>query len=124
MKCCTCDFVIAKGLVSIPQGEQCPIKPTAPFLRATMPLGHFDKTSPFDREDKMGVLYNTPHHLKFWRSKCHASAVRNQLPSTVYLEGWALYCKEMMAENGFFYSPELQLWQLKNAIWRAVLRRV
>ena len=147
------DFVLAKDLVSIPAGEQCEIRPTAPFLRATMPLGHFDKTPPFDPADNTGILYITPidaslpaarqdellsahcftavrsicfhetypgHHLQFWHSKRYASAVRNQFPSTVYLEGWALYCEEMMAENGFFDTPELQLWQLKNAIWRSV----
>ncbi len=147
------DFVRAKGLVDLPPGDACEIRPTAEFLRATMPLGHFDKTPPFDKNDNLGILYITPidpalpperqevllqahcftavrsicfhetypgHHLQFWWSKLNANALRRQFPSTLYLEGWALYCEQMMEENGFFETPELRLWQLKNTAWRSV----
>jgi uncharacterized protein (DUF885 family) len=147
------DFALAKNLVTIPAGEVLEIRPTAPFLRATMPLGHFDKTPPFAEKDNLGILYITPidpalpasrqeellaahcntairaiclhetypgHHLQLWWAKLKASPVRKQFASTLYAEGWALYCEEMLEEAGFFDTPALSLWQLKNSMWRAV----
>jgi hypothetical protein len=145
-------FVEAHHLVPIPPGERFEVRPTAPFLRATTPLGHFDKTPPFDPEDNLGVLYITPidpalpearqqellsahchtavraiclhetfpgHHVQLWHAKLHGSAIRRQFPSSLFTEGWALYCEELMEEAGYYDSPGLKLWRLKNALWRA-----
>lgn len=60
------------------------------------------------------------HHYQFWWSKLKATPIRNQFPSTLYAEGWALYTEELMEETGFFETPTLSLWQLKNSMWRAV----
>jgi uncharacterized protein (DUF885 family) len=38
----------------------------------------------------------------------------------LFSEGWALYCEELMEEAGFYDTPGLKLWRLKNAMWRAV----
>ena len=146
-------FVKTQQLINIPPGEKLEIQPTAPFLRATMPLGHFDKTPPFADTDNLGILYITPidpalpserqnellsahchtairaiclhetypgHHLQLWYAKLHASPLRKQFASTLFVEGWALYCEEMMEEAGYFDTPALSLWQLKNSMWRAV----
>jgi hypothetical protein len=143
-------FVERLGLVPIPPGERFEVRPTAPFLRATTPLGHFDKTPPFDPDDNLGVLYITPvedtprqeellsahchtairaiclhetfpgHHVQLWHAKLHGSPIRRQFPSALFTEGWALYCEELMEEAGYFDSPVLTLWRLKNAMWRAV----
>ena len=146
-------FVHAQQLVNIPPGEKLEIHPTAPFLRATMPLGHFDKTPPFAPTDNLGILYITPidpalplerqnellsahchtairaiclhetypgHHLQLWYAKLYATPLRKQFASTLFAEGWALYCEEMMEEAGYFDTPALSLWQLKNSMWRAV----
>ena len=39
-------------------------------------------------------------------------------PLTV--EGWALYCEEMMAEQGFYATAEERLFQRVHLLWRAV----
>ncbi len=147
------EFVVAHNLVAIPAGEQFEVRPTAPFLRATTPLGHFDKTPPFATEDNLGILYITPidptlpisrqtelleahchtairaiclhetfpgHHLQLWWAKLKATPVRRQFASTLFAEGWALYCEELMEEAGYYDTPALSLWRLKNAMWRAV----
>ena len=44
-------FVEAKELVRIPAGDVFEVRPTASFLRATMPLGHFEQTPPFTPTD-------------------------------------------------------------------------
>ncbi|HEY3059071.1 MAG TPA: DUF885 domain-containing protein, partial [Chloroflexota bacterium] len=145
-------FVTEHKLVTIPDGEHFEVRPTAPFLRATTPLGHFDKTPPFAADDNLGVLYITPidpalpeqqqqellsahchtairaiclhetfpgHHVQLWLAKLHGSPIRRQFPSAVFTEGWALYCEELMEETGYYDTPELSLWRLKNALWRA-----
>lgn len=45
--------------------------------------------------------------------------VRRQMYSTVFIEGWALYCEEMMLAQGFLNSPKHKLMQLKDQLWRA-----
>lgn len=147
------EFVVAQHLVDIPPGEQFEVRPTAPFLRATTPLGHFDKTPPFAPEDNLGILFITPvdpalpaqrqaelleahcytairaiclhetypgHHLQLWWAKQKATPLRRQFASTLFAEGWALYCEELMEEAGYYDTPALSLWRIKNAMWRAV----
>jgi uncharacterized protein (DUF885 family) len=146
-------FVEQKELVRIPAGEIFEVRPTASFLRATMPLGHFEQVPPFSATDNLGVLYITPvdpalpesrqqellaahcytavraiclheafpgHHLQLWRTKLEGTPICRQFRSTLYVEGWGLYCEELMEEAGFFDTPALSLWQLKNSMWRAV----
>ena len=36
------------------------------------------------------------------------------------VEGWALYCEQLMAESGYYDSTESRLFQLVNLLWRAV----
>ena len=142
-----------RALVSIPPGEQLEVRPTAPFLRATTPLGHFQGAPAFAPSDNLGILYITPidaslpearqqeqltahchtairaiclhetvpgHHLQLWHAKLRGSPVRRQFWSSLFAEGWALYCEELMDEAGYYDSPDLRLWRLKNAMWRAV----
>jgi len=146
-------FVEQHALVEVPAGERFEVRPTAPFLRATMPLGHFDKAPPFADSDNLGVLYITPidpslpharqeellqahcftairaiclhetfpgHHVQLWHAKLRGTPIRRQFPSAVFTEGWGLYCEELMEEAGYYDSPGLSLWRLKNAMWRAV----
>jgi uncharacterized protein (DUF885 family) len=134
-------------------GERFEVRPTAPFLRATTPLGHFDKVPPFAADDNLGILYITPidpalaasrqqellsahcftairaiclhetfpgHHVQLWHAKLRGSAVRRQFHSTLFAEGWALYCEELLEQAGYYDTPGLGLWRLKNAMWRAV----
>jgi uncharacterized protein (DUF885 family) len=36
------------------------------------------------------------------------------------VEGWALYCEQLMEETGYYGSVEARLFQLVNLLWRAV----
>jgi uncharacterized protein (DUF885 family) len=36
------------------------------------------------------------------------------------VEGWALYCEEMMGEEGFFLDPAEAFFQRLHLLWRAV----
>jgi uncharacterized protein (DUF885 family) len=48
------------------------------------------------------------------------SEVRRVSWSPVTVEGWALYCEELMAEQGFFASVEERLFQRLHLLWRAI----
>jgi len=59
------------------------------------------------------------HHLQLSRANKVDSLVRKQYESTVFIEGWALYCEEMMFEVGFYQDPATRLLQLKDQLWRS-----
>ena len=59
------------------------------------------------------------HHLQLTLANQHPSRVRRVLGTPVFWEGWALYCEEMMYEEGFYQDPRCRLFQLKDQLWRA-----
>jgi uncharacterized protein (DUF885 family) len=59
------------------------------------------------------------HHLQITSAHQAASKVRRQFWTPVLVEGWALYCEEMMAEQGFYSDPRTRLLQLKDYLWRS-----
>jgi uncharacterized protein (DUF885 family) len=59
------------------------------------------------------------HHLQLCHSNRVDSIVRKQFGTSVFAEGWALYCEEMMYEAGFYTDPRVRLFQLKDTLWRA-----
>jgi uncharacterized protein (DUF885 family) len=58
------------------------------------------------------------HHLQLVRSNLIDSRARKAFGSDVFIEGWALYCEEMMYEQGF-YDFRSRLFMLKHQLWRA-----
>jgi uncharacterized protein (DUF885 family) len=59
------------------------------------------------------------HHLQLVHANTSHNKLRRLLGSAVFVEGWALYCEEMMREAGFFSDPRARLLQLKDQLWRA-----
>jgi uncharacterized protein (DUF885 family) len=59
------------------------------------------------------------HHLQLCWANRAKSRLRKLGDSTVLAEGWALYCEEMMYEEGFYRGPLERLFQLKDSSWRA-----
>lgn len=59
------------------------------------------------------------HHLQLSRANKVDSLVRKQYESTVFIEGWALYCEELMFEMGFYQDLAIRLLQLKDQLWRS-----
>jgi uncharacterized protein (DUF885 family) len=59
------------------------------------------------------------HHLQLVRSNAASREVRRVLWNNVFIEGWALYCEEMMKEAGFYSDARARISQLKETLWRA-----
>ena len=58
------------------------------------------------------------HHLQFTRANRLAWPVRKLFSSTVLVEGWALYCEELMYEEGFYTEPGVRFMELLGQLWR------
>jgi uncharacterized protein (DUF885 family) len=59
------------------------------------------------------------HHLQLVHSNHVKSKIRRQFGTSLFAEGWALYCEELMYEQRFYTKPETRLLQLKDQLWRA-----
>ncbi len=59
------------------------------------------------------------HHLQLCQANRAGSRLRRLADSNLLCEGWALYCEELMWEEGFFPEPLTRLFQLKDLLWRA-----
>ena len=60
------------------------------------------------------------HHLQLVIAKDLPSHVRKNLWTPLTVEGWALYCEDMMGEQGFYASDEELFFQRVHLLWRAM----
>ena len=60
------------------------------------------------------------HHLQLVTAQSLSSEVRRHIWTPVMVEGWALYCEEIMGEGEYYGDIEARLFQLVNLLWRAV----
>ncbi len=142
------NFVLEKQLVSFPPREELRVVPTPEFRRHEIPFAAYLSPSPKD-PDQIGYYYVTPvteddllrehnwtglentsvhesypgHHLQFTiaNSIPEASTLpRLMNESSVFYEGWALYCEQLMQEQGFLKTREHRFVMLKDRLWRAM----
>lgn len=61
------------------------------------------------------------HHLQLaWSASRGSTARKMGLElSTLFIEGWAFYCEELMEELGFISAPMQRLSRLAGQLWRA-----
>ena len=140
-------FVEEKELVTIPGGEALVVTATPEFLRPLIPYAAYQPPAAYEA-DQTGLFFVTPpdaedaaerlrdhsrygipvtalheaypgHHLQLLRSNAADSEPRRVFFTSVFAEGWALYCEEMMWEQGFYTDLRVRLLQLKDLLWRA-----
>jgi len=59
------------------------------------------------------------HHLQsVYASRIQAPA-RIMTHSTLFIEGWAFYCEELLEQAGYLNDPRQRLLRLKDQLWRA-----
>jgi uncharacterized protein (DUF885 family) len=61
------------------------------------------------------------HHLQLvWANRTESVPRRlGSMLSTLFIEGWAFYCEELMEQLGYISSPVQRLARLKDQLWRA-----
>lgn len=59
------------------------------------------------------------HHLHILHAQEQPSPVRKLISTPLTIEGWALYCEELMAEEGFYENEEERFFQRVHLLWRA-----
>jgi len=128
----------------MPTGEELDVILTPEFERPTIPYAAYMPPAPFEKQQK-GFFFVTPaekeeqlrghsiykipvtalhegypgHHLQLVLANRLDSKVRKLMGTSVFIEGWALYCEEMMYDLGYYSDPRVRLMQLKDQIWRA-----
>lgn len=60
------------------------------------------------------------HHLQLAYAQQQATDTRKIVSTALTVEGWALYCEDMMGEEGFYRSEEERFFQRVHLLWRAV----
>jgi uncharacterized protein (DUF885 family) len=60
------------------------------------------------------------HHLQIMHAQAQPSEVRKLVSTPLTVEGWALYCEELMADEGFYDTEEERFFQRVHLLWRAV----
>ena len=59
------------------------------------------------------------HHLQLVHAQAQGSDTRKNVWTPLTVEGWALYCEDMMGEEGFYRSEEEAFFQRVHLLWRA-----
>jgi len=60
------------------------------------------------------------HHLQFLSAHAQPRPVRKIIGSPLTVEGWALYCEDMMDEAGFYSTLEERFFQKIALLWRGI----
>jgi len=141
------DFVREHQLVSMPEKQQLKVLDTPEYQRHDIPFAAYEEPT-YKDEKQQGYYYVTPvtsdgqllehnwtaidltcvheafpgHHLQFVTANRnpHNSLPRLINASATLYEGWALYCEDLMQEQGFLDKPEHKLMMLRDRLWRAM----
>jgi len=139
------EFVKSSHFATLPENEKLVVIPTPDFMAHTIPFAAYMPPGRFDREQK-GEFLVTPvgehpkrlrefhhaalvnkaihegypgHHLQLVCANTNPSLARLLGAGVEFIEGWAHYCEEVVAEHGFADSREIEFERYDDMIWRA-----
>ncbi|MFX0171935.1 MAG: DUF885 domain-containing protein [Candidatus Hodarchaeota archaeon] len=138
-------FILKKNLMDLPEGEELQVLPTPSFMVPVIPFAAYIKPEKFTKT-QIGQYIVTPiegrnemlkehsyascknvavhegypgHHLQLTSANLQPELIRSIVTGEESVEGWAHYCEQLMAENGFLGKKE-RFMQLIDQLWRAV----
>jgi uncharacterized protein (DUF885 family) len=140
------DYIREHDLATLPENESLSVIPTPEYLRNVMPFAAYFQPAKFDAR-RRGIYIVTPsvdgdprammehnwasisntsiheaypgHHQQLTAAVDHPSVTRLLVDAPEFVEGWGMYCEQMMREQGFDASPEHRVIMYTDAIWRA-----
>jgi hypothetical protein len=120
------EFIKNQNLATIPQ-ENLKIIETPPHIVPVLPSAGYED-APYFKREQPGIFMITPtqkeiqsytnishwmvheaypgHHLDFASNNAFAPLIRLLGTSMETAEGWAIYCENMMLEEGFYRNPK------------------
>lgn len=112
-----------------PYGHYRPLDPADPELKGAYVVPPLPRLKPAERDELLAGNNRTwirvvslheaipGHHLQFAVAARRTREVPKWFYNPAYVEGWGLYCEELMARHGY-YDDRTRLSQLKMRLWR------
>lgn len=141
-------FIRDKNLISVPETQHLSVVETPVFLKHEIPFAAYDDPARNDPEQQGYYYVTVPenkagfeehnktsidltsvheaypgHHLQFSTANLTIGAnslVRVLNATATFYEGWALYCEELMVEQGYLDKPAHKIIMLRDRLWRAL----
>ena len=134
-------------IVTLPEKQSLKVQQTPVFMRDVIPFAAYQPPTPHDTEQR-GIYYVTTvddevllaehnqfsidltsvheafpgHHLQFVVANQYNKNNFTRLlnASASMYEGWALYCEQLVFEQGLYDNKEHQFIMLRDRLWRAL----
>lgn len=141
------EWLLKADIVTVPDKQSLKVQPTPVFMREIIPFAAYEPPMPLD-EQQRGLYYVTTvddetllaehnhysidltsvheafpgHHLQFVvANQNNADNVTRQLNASASMyEGWALYCEQLVFEQGLYDKKEHEFILLRDRLWRAL----
>ncbi len=138
-----------KGVVDLPPNERCDVIETPAFLKPFIPTAAYSAPGPFEQPQLGIFYVSVPdpaldpdeyrvnvgqhfgleatcvheaypgHHVQLCWANQVQSMIRRLAHHIVFIEGWTLYCEQLVQELGLFEDPLMELEYLHAQLWRA-----
>ena len=135
-------FFRTRDALTLPSGERVALMETPSFLRSLRATASYRAPLTGDRGGR-GIFYITPgdddlaqtaahcpyltaheaypgHHVLDHVRLAHPNAIRRQIESPLFYEGWACYAEHLLDDLGYITRRETQMIGLKRRLWRAL----
>ena len=133
-------------ILTVPEKQSLKVLQTPDFLRDVIPFAAYEPPMPMDDEQR-GLYYVTTaedesllaehnyysieltsvheafpgHHLQFVLANQNNTGVTRLLNASASMyEGWALYCEQLVFEQGLYSKKEHEFILLRDRLWRAL----
>jgi len=133
-------------IVTVPEKQSLKVQQTPDFLRDVIPFAAYEPPMPLD-DNQRGLYYVTTvedesllaehnyysieltsaheafpgHHLQFVLANQNNIGVTRLLNASASMyEGWALYCEQLVFEQGLYSKKEHEFILLRDRLWRAL----
>ncbi len=140
-------WLVEADIMTVPEKQSLKVQQTPAFLRDVIPFAAYEPPMPQDKEQH-GLYYVTTvedetllaehnqfsidltsaheafpgHHLQFvianQNSKSNVTRILHA--SASMYEGWALYCEQLVFEQGLYNKKEHKFMLLRDRLWRAL----
>ena len=140
------DWLSEAEIVTVPEVQSLKVQQTPDFLRGVIPFAAYEPPMPLD-EKQRGLYYVTTvedesllaehnefsidltsaheafpgHHLQFVIANQNNTSVTRLINASASMyEGWALYCEQLVFEQGLYNKKEHEFILLRDRLWRAL----